>query len=288
MNLNIINAVLPQATANDEAVPVQLVANDGLIQSVDRQGGATRHSGGPTLDGTGLFLLPGLIDLQVNGGFGYDFAEDPQTIWQVGARLPQYGVTSYLPTIVTSPIDNIQAAQKVLAECAPDDYEGSIPLGLHLEGPFLSPDRKGAHAEEFLLSPAVALIKDWSPATAVRLVTLAPELSGAPALVRQLCENGVVVSMGHSQATDDEARQALEEGVRYGTHLFNAMRPLHQREPGLIGALLADERPIIGLIADNIHVHPTLLHLIWRLVGPERLNVVFGCYGSSGNAGRTL
>ncbi|MDX1417024.1 MAG: amidohydrolase family protein, partial [Candidatus Promineifilaceae bacterium] len=191
-----------------------------------------------TIDGRGLLAVPGFIDLQLNGAFGHDFTADPGTIWDVSARLPRYGVTAFLQTIITTPPDKNARAQGVLRDGPPEEYHGAEPLGLHLEGPFLNPGKKGAHNPAYLLEPDERMTANWSPAAGVRLVTLAPELPGAAALIEELASRGVVVSAGHSSATYAEAEAGFAAGVRYGTHLFNAMSPLDHREPGLPGALL--------------------------------------------------
>jgi N-acetylglucosamine-6-phosphate deacetylase len=225
------------------------------------------------IDAAGLFLTPGFIDLQFNGGFGDDFTADPTTIWRVAEGLPRYGVTAFLPTIITSPLEKIAAGQKVVTEGRPAGFRGAMPLGLHVEGPFLNPKKKGAHNPAYLRQPDLAAVADWSPATGVRLVTLAPELPGALDLVETLAKRGVLVSAGHSTATYAEAAAGFDAGVRYGTHLFNAMPPLEHREPGLPGALLSDDRPTVGLIADGVHTHPAVITMVWRALG-RRLNLV--------------
>jgi N-acetylglucosamine-6-phosphate deacetylase len=143
------------------------------------------------------------------------------------------------------------------------------PLGLHLEGPFLAPERRGAHPPGHLRLPDAALVADegWSRDGGVRLVTVAPELPGALDLVRRLVASGVVVSAGHSTASAEQAVAAIDAGVTGVTHLFNAMSPLHHRDPGLVGVALTDERVRVGIIADGLHVHPTAVALAARAVG---------------------
>ncbi len=227
-----------------------------------------------TIDATGLLVAPGFIDLQVNGGFGHDFTADPTTIWPAAAELPRYGVTAFLPTIITSPLATVAQAQAIMAAGPGDRFRGATPLGLHLEGPFLNPGKKGAHNPAHLQGPALSATATWSPEQGVRLVTLAPELPGAAELIAELAARGVVVSAGHSLATFEEGQAAVAAGVRYGTHLFNAMTAVHHRDPGLPVALLHDKRVTIGLIPDGLHVHPALIRLVWDALGPERLNVV--------------
>jgi N-acetylglucosamine-6-phosphate deacetylase len=229
--------------------------------------------GARRLDATGLMAVPGFIDLQFNGAFGQDFTADPHGIWPAAAQLPRYGTTTFLPTIITSPPEVVAAAQQAVVE-RPAGFVGAEPLGLHVEGPFLNPAKRGAHNPTYLRLPDMAVIADWSPERGVRLVTLAPELDGALDLVRVLTGRGVVVSAGHSMATHAEALAAFEAGVTYGTHLFNAMPPLDHREPGLVGALLADSHVTTGMIVDGIHIHPAMVALAYHCKGPAGVSLV--------------
>ena len=266
---------LPDGVLEDGVVLVE----DGRIQTIASTNQINLPENSSCIDGTGLHLVPGFIDLQLNGAIGLDFTTEPRSIWPVAAHLPRYGVTSFLPTIITSPLTAVAAAQEALTTGPPTGFCGATPLGLHLEGPFLSGYKKGAHNPQYLRLPAETAVDDpmmaeWSIENGVKLVTLAPELDGAPDLVRLLTARGIVVSAGHSTATFAQAKAAFDAGIRYGTHLFNAMPPLHHREPGLAGALLADARTTIGLIVDGEHVHPELVRMVWQLVGNGRLNLV--------------
>ena len=250
-----------------------VLVDGGRIVAVGYAAAVACPPGAQVLDADGLLLTPGFIDMQFNGGFGDDFTADPTTIWQVAAGLPRWGVTAFLPTVITSPLERIaQAQQVVLSE--PAGFRGATPLGLHVEGPFLNPQKKGAHNPAYLQLPALEAVAGWSPQTGVRLVTLAPELPGALPVIEALAARGVLVSAGHSTATFDEATMAFDVGARYGTHLFNAMPTMHHREPGLPGALLTDPRPVVGFIADGVHTHPSVISLVWQALGPERLNLV--------------
>ncbi|HMQ51927.1 MAG TPA: N-acetylglucosamine-6-phosphate deacetylase [Anaerolineae bacterium] len=251
-----------------------ILIDAGHIIDLGQTGQVARPVPAQLIDATDLLLVPGFIDLQLNGAFGHDFTANPERIWSVAADLPRFGVTSFLPTIITSRPETISTAQQVLAEQRPAGFRGAEPLGLHLEGPFLNPEKKGAHNPAYLRRPDPSLIADWAPAQGVRLVTLAPELPGALELVEQLVARGVVVSAGHSLADFDQARAGLAAGIAYGTHLFNAMPPLGHREPGLVGALLSDEQSVVGLIPDGIHVHPAIIKLIWAAKGSAGLNLV--------------
>jgi N-acetylglucosamine-6-phosphate deacetylase len=263
-----------------------LVRDDKFV-AVGRMDEIDIPEGTQLLNGRGLLLVPGFIDLQFNGGYGYDLTHNPEKMWDVGVQLTRYGVTSFLPTIITSPLKTIRLAQSIWMQGPPPGYSGPTPLGLHLEGPFLNPGKRGAHNPAFLRPPALHDAVSWSPEMGVRLVTVAPELLGSMDIIATLRQRGVVVSAGHSMATFGEARHAITAGIRYATHLFNAMVPLHHRKPGLLGAVLADERVTIGLIADGRHVHPSLVKLIWHMTGDGRLNLVTDAMAALGMADGT-
>ncbi len=222
-------------------------------------------------------MLPGFIDLQINGAFGLDFTTQPTSIWEVGRRLPCFGVTAFLPTIISCH-DQQRHAAYAAVRARPDDYIGAEPLGLHLEGPLLADSKAGVHPVA-AIADAVSRFEQVvdeivANAEVVSMVTLAPELSGAMTAIKRLVESGVVVSLGHSAATESVASQAFDAGATSVTHVFNAMTPIHHREVGLVGAALGDNRVTIGLIADNRHVTPSAMRLVWRLVGTYRLALV--------------
>jgi len=259
----------------DEVVENGAVLVEGnRIAAVGTAASVARPSAARVIDARGRLLTPGFIELQFNGGFGADFTDDPSAIWRVAEMLPRYGTTSFLPTIITSPLERIAAGQAVVTAAPPGGFRGARPLGLHVEGPFLNPGKKGAHNPNYLRPPALADVYGWSPATGIRLVTMAPELPGALEVIGELSSLGVLVSTGHSNATYGEALAGFDAGARYGTHLFNAMSPLGHRDPGLPGALLTDPRPTVGLIADGIHTHRSVIQLAWRMLGPRRMNLV--------------
>jgi N-acetylglucosamine-6-phosphate deacetylase len=156
-----------------------VLVDGGRIVEVGPAGIVRRPATARVIDAEGRALVPGFVELQLNGALGDDFTNDPATIWHVGEKLPHYGVTSFLPTIITSPLEKIAQGQAVVAGGQPPGFRGARPLGLHLEGPFLNLEKKGAHNPKYLRAPDAAAVAAWSPATGIRLVTMAPELPGA-------------------------------------------------------------------------------------------------------------
>lgn len=256
---------------------VDVAVRAGTIEAVGS--GLRRPAGVDVLDAGSSVVLPGFIDLQCNGGFGIDLASEPKRLWELAALLPRTGVTAWLPAIVSAPPDITDGGLAALAA-----HPGGLvaePLGLHLEGPFLAPARRGAHDPRHLATPDRDRASDWSAQAGVALVTLAPELPGALEVVRDLVGRGVVVAAGHSDATAEEAEAAIEAGVSFVTHLFNAMAPLHHRAPGLAGVALADDRLRAGVIADGVHLHPRAVAVAWRALG-ERLVLVTDAVAAMG------
>ena len=216
-------------------------------------------------------LSPGLIDLQVNGAFGIDFIAAEAGDWEtIAATFPATGVTSFQPTFTTAPIDTLVGGLR-RAAAARERLHGrpfARLLGVHVEGPFLSPARAGVHPTEHMLHPLDehldALLADDAAAAAITMLTLAPELPGATAAIKRLVARGIRVSMGHTDATAAQVRRATDAGACMVTHIFNAQRGLGHREPGVAGQALADERLIVGLIADLMHVSGEIVAVTMR------------------------
>ncbi|WP_347332211.1 N-acetylglucosamine-6-phosphate deacetylase [Marinimicrobium locisalis] len=211
------------------------------------------------IDLTGTRLVPGLVDTQVNGGGGVLFNDAPtvETLERIGQAHARYGTTGFLPTLISDDLAVVERAIDAVRQAMTQKTPGV--LGIHLEGPFLNPQRKGVHDDQKFrrLTPnAVELLASLE--TGFTLVTLAPERT-TPEMIRQLTERGVMVAAGHTAADYDQTRAALAAGVRSFTHLFNAMTPMTSREPGVVGAALEDENSWCGLIVDGHHVHATTL-----------------------------
>jgi N-acetylglucosamine-6-phosphate deacetylase len=233
-------------------------------------------------------LTPGLVDLQVNGAVGVDFAEvDAAGMRAVAQALPRTGVTRFLPTLITAPVPVVlrQARAVLAASAALPEGVGARPLGVHLEGPFLSPERAGVHDPSLMVEPEAArideLLSDEALRRALRMVTLAPERPGGVEAVRRLVDAGVLVAVGHSDATGEQTRVAADAGARMITHLFNAQRPLGHREPGVPGVALVDDRFTLGLIADLAHVGPDVCRLVFNAAG-HRVALVTDAVAAAG------
>jgi N-acetylglucosamine-6-phosphate deacetylase len=250
--------------------PSAILVEDGRIVALDEDGALVTDV--EEVDGSGLSAHPGFIELQVNGVDDLDFTSDPGSIGRAGPALARYGVTSYLATIVTSPRGTVEAAVDARRRAVQGPTLGAVPIGLHVEGPFISPARAGAHDPAHLRPPDDDEIATWEPDD-VRMVTLAPELPGAIAAIDRLARSGIVPAIGHTDADAATTARGIDAGARYATHLFNGMPPLGHRDPGPVGALLADERMTIGLIADGRHVDPVVLALAARAMC-GRLSIV--------------
>ena len=239
---------------------------------------SSHHRDRTTIDCTGRIVAPGFIDLQCNGAVGADLTSDPGRLLDVAAALPRYGVTSFLPTVVTAPAATRAAAIAVMAASAaqPLPHDVAAPLGLHFEGPLISRHHLGAHPGRFTAEPdtLTAEIATWLDSDMVALVTLAPELEGAIGVAEQLTRGGIVVSAGHTAMSPADFAAARAAGVSYVTHLYNAMAPFTHRSPGPVGAVLADAEVVVGLICDGVHADPTAVEMAWRSLGPARLSLV--------------
>ena len=257
-----------------------LLIRDGRIAAL---GGDARRAaaGAPEVRADGLLVAPGLIDLQLNGAFGRDFSAEPAAVREVGPGLAAMGVTAFLPTIVSSPPATYAAALSVAT--APTG-PGAVPLGWHFEGPMLAATRHGAHAAAHLRMPADIDVDAWLPQRGVRMVTLAPELPGALAMASRLSTAGVVVAAGHTDADVRCAADAADAGVTHATHLFNAMRGLDARAPGIGLGLLLDDRVTVGVIADGHHLAAATMTLIARIAGVDRVSLVTDGVAALGQA----
>jgi N-acetylglucosamine-6-phosphate deacetylase len=220
------------------------------------------------LAGPDEIIAPGFIDLQVNGFAGHDAAAGADAVAAISEALPATGVTAFLPTIISEPVD--VGASFAAAVGAAAEAPGARVLGAHIEGPFLNPSFRGAHLRSNLVDPTpenVEVVQAARP----RLVTLAPELPGALTAIERLHRAGIVVAAGHTGADYEQGRKAIAAGVRFATHVYNAMPPVHHRRPGIALALQLDPRVTTGLIADGEHVHPAVCEQLVRVKGAQHI-----------------
>lgn len=265
----------------DLVSPSAVLLVDGRIAALEADAERLGADAERVVDGTGLAAAPGFIELQLNGIDGLDFTSDPGSIARVGDAPARFGVTAYLPTIVTSPRGTVDRALEAVR--VPDEAGVPAALGLHVEGPYLSPVRAGAHDPTLLRHPEADEVAAWLARGGIRILTLAPELPGAIKAIEQLVAGGVVVSIGHTDADAPTTARAIEAGATYATHLFSAMSPLHHRAPGAPGALLTDDRVTLGLILDGHHLDPTVVALVARLA-PDRVSLVSDAIAALGLA----
>jgi N-acetylglucosamine-6-phosphate deacetylase len=254
--------------------PVMVIEDGHIISLASRN--ATEISEGRRLDFQNLILAPGFIDIHIHGGAGRDAMEASESaLEQIERQLVKHGVTAYLPTTVTAPQEKILKALDGLGKSiagANRNQGRAAPLGIHLEGPFISHEKRGVHPPQDLLPPSPQALERFWQASAgnIRMMTIAPELPGALETIRYARALGVHSSLGHSNATYKEAQSGISAGADHATHTFNAMRALDHRDPGILGAVLENDELTADIIADGIHVHPSVLKLFLRAKGADR------------------
>jgi N-acetylglucosamine-6-phosphate deacetylase len=255
--------------------PVVLV-EQGRVVDISARSSRQIPAGVSTCDfGPGV-IAPGYVDLHIHGSAGYDVMDDTaEALPAIERLLAVHGVTSYFPTTVTAPMDVTLRALERLADAIEkrevdlerqngDGKIRALPLGIHLEGPFISHARRGVHPPENVLAPTLPLFERfWQAARGrIRMMTIAPELEGATDVIAEAARRGVCVSLGHSDADFAAAERGIAAGARHATHTFNAMRPLDHRSPGILGAVLTDRRLSADIIADGVHLDPAIVKLV--------------------------
>jgi N-acetylglucosamine-6-phosphate deacetylase len=275
---------------------VDLIVGDRQIRAIqpsasDADTAPPPQEGPPTaaqIDASGMILMPGFVEVHTHGGGGYNLhTSDPMEIRAYARWVVSTGVTSFLVGVVGNPgglpEEQLRAAAGACAE-GERDPSAAEALGIHLEGPYISEHRRGAHLASWLRVPNSAETERLLELAGgrLRIITLAPELDGASALIRRMVEAQVTVSIGHTDATYDQAREAILLGATHMTHCCNAMRPLHHRDPGPLCAVAEADEVYGELIADGIHVHPAMMRLIAKLLGPERTIVITDALAGAG------
>ncbi len=272
-----------------------IAIDEGRVTLISTRAETSVPAGARVMDFPGATLAPAFLDVHIHGAAGHDVMEaTPEALDAMGRFLASRGTANYLATTVTAPLDatlrSLEGLAKLIARADEissgngSGFASARPLGIHLEGPFLSHVKRGVHPPEYLLEPSVAAFDRMFEAAEgrVRLMTLAPELNGAPELAAHAARRGVRVSVGHSNATAEETRAAFAAGATSATHTFNAMRALDHREPGILGEVLTDDAVFAELICDGIHSAPEMTRLWWRAKGPERGILVTDAMSAAG------
>jgi N-acetylglucosamine-6-phosphate deacetylase len=268
-------------TASSLLTPMEVVeqpvlgVEDGRIVAVGPRSEISLPDNARHYDFPDAVLAPGFMDIHIHGGGGHDVMEtDGSALAAIERGMLKHGVTSYLATTVTAPLPATLRSLEHLGAAArtrPDEASSSL-LGIHLEGPFISHVKRGVHPSENLLRPSPNLLRQFHEASggAIRMLTIAPELEGSLETIAEATQLGIRSSLGHSNATFAEANAGIQAGAHHATHTFNAMRPLDHREPGILGAVLSDDSVTADLIADGVHVAPSMIKLFLTAKGTER------------------
>jgi N-acetylglucosamine-6-phosphate deacetylase len=279
-------------TPVDEIPNPLLLVEDGRISEIFSRSAKDTPSDTPLVDFGDAALAPGFVDIHIHGGAGLDLMRAmPSELPRLGKFLTNHGVTGYFATTVAAPLDATCAALGRLADAIeaaakepPADSAQAHPLGIHLEGPFLSHKRRGVHPPECLVSPTIEVFERlWQAARGqVRMLTIAPEIPGALEVIAEAARRNVCVSIGHSDADMPTAQSAVRAGARHATHTFNAMRPLDHREPGILGEVLSNDQLSADIIVDGIHLDPAVVKLFLRAKGHERAVLITDAISATG------
>jgi N-acetylglucosamine-6-phosphate deacetylase len=264
-----------------------LLMRDGRIERIGRMedGLPEGTEGFGRIDAQGGWLIPGFVDVHVHGGAGHDFMDaDPAGLDSITRFHANHGTTSILATSLTASRDELTEVLRRIAEYRSRPMAHAQVVGVHFEGPFINPKWKGAQNPDYILPPQKEWLAEWVrefPGL-IKIQTLAPESEGALEYIDQLARNGIVPSCGHTDATYDEVIAAADRGLRHAVHTFNAMKPLHHREPGTVGAVLTDDRIMAEVISDGHHVHAGAIKLIARAKGPDKVILVTDAMAAAG------
>jgi N-acetylglucosamine-6-phosphate deacetylase len=262
-------------TPLDSLPSATVLIEDGRVASFGPRGEVELPPGAELVDVQQRIVAPGFIDIHTIGCFGRDVMEEDAAgaALFMAQKLPAFGVTAFQPTPVTSPLDVLEQRLASLSKVVGRPTSGANIIGIHMEGPFFNHQYAGAQPREFILPPRPADARRLLDAagSALKMLSLAPELPGALHVIRLMRENGVVCSAAHTAATYDELMAAIEAGLSMVTHIYSGMRPFFHRDPGIIGAAFTDQRVRLTLIADLIHAHPSAIAIARAMTRPDRL-----------------
>ncbi len=253
-----------------------LYIENGLIHNIMCEGEAVDLGDIPAIDASGLSVIPGFIDGHIHGAKGADVMDATEEALDTMAKvLPKEGTTSFLATTITQSKKNISKALRNIANYENKSGQAEI-IGVHLEGPFINKEKKGAQPEDFILEPTIDQFKEWQrlAGNKIKTITMAPELNPDGEVIRYLFKHGINVSAGHTSATFSDMQRSVEQGVRQVTHLCNAMTGIHHRDIGVVGAAFLLDSIRAELIADGIHVNPDMIKIIYQNIGSDRLMLI--------------
>ena len=263
-------------TPSERISPARIVIEGSRIAEIGTPSQVGIATDMPRVEAGDLIATPGFIDAHIHGSSGVDVMEATWDAFNtMSGALASHGTTSFLPTTVSASTEVLGESIRRFAGLQ-EGFVGANPIGIHLEGPFISPIRRGTHPGEHIRDADAALLEEWIDMSegAIRLLTIAPEVEGIDAVIKVAQDRGVTVAMGHSDATMETAREAADLGVCYAVHTFNAMRGLHHRDPGIAGAVLSDDRVRAEIIADGVHVDPAFVRVFARSKGRGRVLLV--------------
>jgi len=267
-----VTVVLPNRIVRKAAVWIK----GGKIERIETEAPLSIPSDYERIDGKGQWLIPGMIDVHIHGANGFDMMDGTEeSIQEVSRACARTGCTSFLATSVSSTMDDLLAMIRCVKRVIGREAGAKI-TGIHLEGPYLNPIRKGMQNEKYLRHPNMEEIKEifQEAGSLIKMVTIAPELPGGLELISYLKEQGVVIAVAHSDATYEEAKQAFSAGASHVTHCFNGMRPIHHREPGLIVAAFEEQHVSLQAIVDQVHLHPAIIRLMHRIKGADGMVLI--------------
>lgn len=261
-----------------------VIVNGEKIEKVGQGNKVKGFKNCDIIDARGCVVIPGMIDLHLHGGGGHDVMEGTdEALRKIAATHALNGTTGFLATVITAPLIKMKQVINWLSKYEEGNEEAAL-LGINIEGPYLNPSQKGAH-DETMLRPPIAeeadnLVK--AGRGQVRVFTIAPEMPGALEVIKNLKHKDIIVSVGHSNATFIEMQMAMKEGLSHASHLFNGMRGMHQREPGVVGAVVNNRDVTAEIIADGVHVHPQMLQFLISLKDKEKIVLVTDAIAASG------
>ena len=242
-------------------------------------------TGAEVIEAKDKFVVPGYINIHVHGGGGSDVMDgNYEAIKQIAITHSRFGTTAFLPTTMTMNKNKIIRSLKTIYEAKLKGTEGAEILGVNLEGPYINPEKKGAQREIDIRKPSIKEFSELNKASGnmIRLVTVAPEMPGAIGFIKYLCKQGIIASVGHTNATYVQTQAGIQAGLSHVTHTFNAMRGLHHREPGVLGAALTSPELTVEVIADGIHIHPIVLKILTKIKEDEKVVLITDAMRAAG------